>query len=187
MLPEQVEIQYLQYAAAHPAYGVAEADSHGRIVDESGHEVEVDLADQDKGQQHDDHRTDGISPAPQGSGQDLVHTVEEHEEDVDVDEGHTGLDDGFISGEQTHGSIGKTKEQSGDGACNGQAHENGRDRSVDGPFFIVGAHVLGHEGGGSHGHGKDWQHDELVQLVVAAPACHAAGAEMVDVTLDKNV
>ena len=99
MLPEQIEIQYLQHAAGHPAYGVAEADGHGRIADEMGHEVEVDLADQDKGQQHDDHGTDRIAPSPQGSGQDLVHAVEEHEENVDVDERYAGFDHRFVSRE----------------------------------------------------------------------------------------
>ena len=99
MLPKQIEIQYFQHAAGHPAYWVAETDGKRGVADETGHEVEVDLADQDKGQQHDDHRTDGIAPAPQGTGQDLVHAVEEHEENIDVDERYAGFDHRFVSRE----------------------------------------------------------------------------------------
>lgn len=119
MLPEQIEIQYLQHAAGHPAYWVAETDGKGGVADETGHEVQVDLADQDEGKQHDDHGTYGIAPTPQGSGQDLVHTVEEHEENVDVDERHASFDDGFVPSEQAHGCIGKTEEQSSDGSRDG--------------------------------------------------------------------
>lgn len=51
----------------------------------------------------------------------------------------------------------------------------------------MGAHILGHKSGSRHGHGKDRQHDELVQFVVAAPAGHDDSSEKVDIGLDENI
>ena len=51
----------------------------------------------------------------------------------------------------------------------------------------MGTDVLSHKGGGGHGHGLDGEHDELVNLVVAAPSGHGGGTKKVDIGLDKNV
>ena len=51
----------------------------------------------------------------------------------------------------------------------------------------MGSHILCHEGSSSHSHGKDRQHDELVQFVVTAPAGHDDGSKEIDIGLDKNI
>ena len=68
-----------------------------------------------------------------------------------------------------------------------KSQEDGEESPAPCPAFFFCAHILADKGGGGHGHAGHGQHNEGIQLVVAAPARHAAGTEGVDVSLDEGV
>ena len=49
-----------------------------------GHDVQVGLPDRHKGEQHNDHGALGIPHATQATGQNMVDTVKEHEDQNDL-------------------------------------------------------------------------------------------------------
>ena len=55
MFPEQIEVSHFKKAAGHPAHGVAKTHGKRRIADKAAHDKKVNLADEDKGKEHDDH------------------------------------------------------------------------------------------------------------------------------------
>ena len=54
MFPEQIEVSHFKKAAGHPAHGVAKTHGKRRIADKAAHDKKVNLADEDKGKEHDD-------------------------------------------------------------------------------------------------------------------------------------
>ena len=187
MFPVQVKVQQFQHAAAHPAHRIPEPDGQRGVGEKAGDTEQIGLADQDERTQHDHHGTDGIPPAPQGSGQDLVHTVEQGKEQVDPDEGSPLADHRFVSGKEPHGSLCQGHQDDAQGPVDQEGQQDGFHGAVVRPILLLSPYVLGHKGGGSHGHALHGQHDELVDLVVAAPAGHDGGTKEIDVGLDEDV
>ncbi len=185
--PSNSKIDEFNDAAGHPADGITEADGGRGIRNEACHEEEIGLTDGHEAQDHDDHGTGGIAPSPQCAGQYMVYGIEEQEEDILPEEENAEGNDGGVCGKESHGTGGEEPQDQ----CQGSIHDDAEDQGSDGAFIgtlqLTGTDVLGHEGGGSHGHALDEEHDELVQLVVARPAGHAGRAEAVDVSLDEDI
>lgn len=93
----------------------------------------------------------------------------------------------FVACKKAQGRIGKEHEKSCYDANDAKTQDNGRNGAFIGSLVFLGTDVLSHKGGGGHGHGLDGEHDELVNLVVAAPSGHGGGTKKVDIGLDKNV
>ena len=74
-------------------------------------------------------------------------------------------------------------EQCGDGQGNCSGHDQGGIGSLFRTSQIAGADVLTYKGCGRLAHTHHRQHNEAVDLGVAAPAGHTSGAEAVDVGL----
>ena len=78
-------IRNLDYAAADPADGVAEAYEERGVGDVMRHDEEVNLSQTYKGCQHDYHRSGGIAAAAQCTGEHMVDAVAGEEEAVCTD------------------------------------------------------------------------------------------------------
>ncbi len=76
--PSLLKVNNFDDAAEHPADRVTEAYEKRRVGDEARRDKQIDLPDQNEGQEHDDHRPAGIAAAPQRAGQHMVHAVEYH-------------------------------------------------------------------------------------------------------------
>ena len=117
----------------------------------------------------------------------MVDAVEQQEEDIGSQEENTVIDDGRIVCEQSNRSRCEDINESGDDTGDGQCEHIGCDGSLLGTFQLPRTHVLGNECGGCHGHGIHRQHDKHIELVIAAPARHDTGTEVVDIALYKDI
>ena len=74
-----VVIQQCGHAAHEPPGGIAEGDGDDLVGDIVGHDVEVYLAEDHEGAQHDPHGHLAVARAAEGGGVDLVDAEEEIE------------------------------------------------------------------------------------------------------------
>ena len=117
----------------------------------------------------------------------MVDAVGQHEENVGVQKEDAVTDHLGICGEEADGLRRKDKEGCRDDHGHGEGHaDRGPGAPVRAPVSAR-TDVLADEGGRRHGHALHGQHDELVELVIRAPARHAGGSEHVHVGLDKDV
>ena len=187
LTPAVQEVGHLDHAAEDPADRIAQAHHQRRIGHEAGDDEQVDLAYGHEGGQHDDHGGPGIAPAAQGAGQRVVDAVCQQEEGVGPQEQHAELDHRGILGEQPHGGPGEDEQEQRYDQRDAHGQGDAGDGAPVGALLLFSADVLADEGRGGHGGALHRQQDELVQLVVAAPPGHAAGAEGVDVGLHEHV
>ena len=117
----------------------------------------------------------------------MVHAVEKDEKDIGPQKENAVVYDRLIL--RKKGCRRRRQDEQGDrDKDHDRLREGDRDKGpAVGAFLIAGPHVLADEGGRGHGHALHGQHHELIQLVVAAPACHAGRAEIVDIGLDKDI
>ena len=117
----------------------------------------------------------------------MIYTGEEQEESVRADEEHAVSDHGRVGREETHSSRGKDHQQHGNRAGDAETQPDCRDGAAIAAALVARAAVLADEGGGGHSHALHGQHDELIQLVVAAPPRHHVRAEHVDIALHEDI
>ena len=117
----------------------------------------------------------------------MADAVEEQEEHVGAQE-ERGIGDDFPARrKESRGLLRKEEDQGGD-ACRQSYRDS---HCLEGPLFypvrLSGADILTDKGGGGGGHAGHREVNEGINLVVAAPAGHAVGAEEIDVGLHKYV
>ena len=117
----------------------------------------------------------------------MVHAVKQQKHHIDPDKHCTVGDHIRVLGEQFHRRGGKNLQQRNDHSGDQKGQADGGVGSLLRPLGLVGTYVLADKGRGCHGHALHGQHNELVQLVVAAPTGHTAGTEEIDVGLDKYI
>ena len=120
----EIVISQLDQAAADPADRIAESDQAGRICHKAGDEEQINLADDHKGKDHDEHGPGRVAASAQGARQNMIDTVGKQKEHICPDKEHAELNDGRILCKETDRSGGKEKEGGGNPSCNQQSQEN---------------------------------------------------------------
>ena len=117
----------------------------------------------------------------------MVDAVEQHEEYVQTQEHGTEFNDFAVLCKQFYRERCKSIDGNGYDAGDAEGEQNRGLRAFVCPFFLAGTDVLGYEGGCGKGEAVHRQHDEHIDFVVAAPAGHDAGTEVVDVGLYEDI
>ena len=174
-------------AAGCPADRITKSYQQRGVGDVMCNGKQVDLPDHYEAGQHNDHRSFRVAEASECSGKDMIDTVEQQEGCICPQEQHAVFDHCRIRGKESDGRGGKDHEKSRDTAGNEKAQQDGPDGSLISPLFLSCADILADKGGCGHGHALHGQHDKLIQFIIAAPSCHTAGTEIIDIGLHEDV
>ena len=169
-----------------PSDRITEADNCGRVADR-GCNIEIDLAEQDKGEQHDQHRSPGITGSSHGSCDNLVRAAEREHEDVHPEKHGSVADHIRLLVKDRDKARGEQEEDGGACERDNESEAHRDTGSFFGPRKVSGTEVLTHEGRGSLTDTLHRKKDELVDLRITAPSGHTARTEGVDVGLDIHV
>ena len=159
-----------------PTHGIGQSDGDEAEPQGFG-DGEVDLTENDKGQQHDDRRGRGVPDPPERAGVCLIEADGDIERGHQLDETDAVFDHFRLRGEKAQQLSGREESHDGEGHRGGKTQPDGFPDALLGAVLSLGAPVLPHHGGAGHGNGLHGNQHEGVQLIVDGVAGHTRRTE----------
>lgn len=137
--------------------------------------------------QHDQHGHHGLAQAPEHGGGHVGKAQQAEEQGANPAPEHPVGDDVGVLVEGGH-QLGREEEDDEPDDLHGRhGAEQAEADALLHPIQLLGADVLGDEGGHGHGEGRDRQEGEALHLSIGADARHGGGGEGVDIGLNEHV